>query len=549
MARAVNIVARTVLAISWKQSLHTLSRNTWALVGSIIGLLYALGAIAFAFVGAIALRISADPELIVPITLLAAMVAAVLWIIINIFVGVQAPIAPEQFCLLPVRARDLTLGAFLAGICSITGIAFTLVAVTMIVPFTIGLAPTIAALIGLPLALVLWFLVSRTITDALAGQFAGRRMRELIIGVLVLLVASSGLWIQIVVVQPLAQIESGVEFETQLHKTANVLQWIPLAAPVAMPGSVAQGHWFSAVVQLLITLATIAVFWLLWSRMLSSRLTQPVLHQGSRAVRSGKVLDRFIPATPIGAIVVRQLRYMKRDNRQLINLVIALIMPPLMVVLFSMQMTSLSTADDGGAPIDIGAGLPFATLIAVLFTSIIAQFDFAYDGESLAWHIFAGVSGRVDRWARMISKLITVVLFVIIEATIIAIVVGAAAVLPGVLGAVISGCLVALAGGTVLSVWFPGTAPAPGDNPFGRGSSGGIHTLIGMALNMLIVLVVAGAPIGFGIAGIWVPWAGWVSLAGGLVIGTVSLWLAVVISAPLYEKRQAKILEYVSKAG
>lgn len=94
--------------------------------------------------------------------------------------------------------------------------------------------------------------------------------------------------------------------------------------------------------------------------------------------------------------------------------------------------------------------------------------------------------------------------------------------------------------------FLPGRAPAPEASPFGRGSSGGVQSLLAMVIMSPITLVVGAPALGFAIAAIWTPALGWVSLACGVIFGGLALWAGVMLGGKTLERRWPEVLIEVS---
>lgn len=539
---------RVIFNIGWRQNWHTITRSGWAIAGAVVGALYGLSVVIGLAAAVIFMRFTMSAERLAAVSILGALIIGAAWFVVNIISGISSPLAPEHFCLLPVKRRDLARGTLVAGILSITGIIFVILAALLVIPYTTNLLATVSAVVMLPVAVLVWFLFGRVAADGLAGQFAGRRTREIMFMLVVILLSFSGLLAQ-ALINGLAEIAVSDDAAQSLASLTNTLQWIPFATPFAVPAAVAQGAWITAGAQVLISLATAAVLWLLWSKMLSDRLTAPVLQRGAKAVKASSFLDRVFPATPLGAFMVRQLRYTRRDNRHLINLVMTLLIIPLLALVFGTQALSFGGDMETGAYGGVSPGmfLPFVVLILPLVLVSVAQLDLAYDGSSLAWNMYASVSGKLDRWGRILTKLIVYLPLLLIEAVAITLLVGVPSQLPGIIGITIVSVAVGLATGFTMGVWFPGVVPEPGANPFGKGSAGNIHSLFGTLALFVTFPVLAALPVGLAIASMWTPWFGWLALASGIVLGALSLFLCVWISAPVYEKRQSQILAYVAK--
>jgi ABC-2 type transport system permease protein len=100
--------------------------------------------------------------------------------------------------------------------------------------------------------------------------------------------------------------------------------------------------------------------------------------------------------------------------------------------------------------------------------------------------------------------------------------------------------------GAFAGSFLPGRAPAPEASPFGRGSSGGVQSLIAMAVMSPITLILGAPALGFAIAALSAPTLGWASLACGIVLGAAALWGGGVLGGRILDRRWPEVLAEVS---
>ena len=118
--------------------------------------------------------------------------------------------------------------------------------------------------------------------------------------------------------------------------------------------------------------------------------------------------------------------------------------------------------------------------------------------------------------------------------------------LPASLGAALGLTAIAAGSGAWVGGFLPGRAPAPEASPFGRGSAGGVQSLLAMMIMSPITLILGAPALGFAIAAIWNPALGWVSLVLGLAIGALALWGGAVLGGRLLDRRWPEVLAEVS---
>lgn len=523
-----------LVKLRWRQLSRQLGRNPWYIVTLVLSTLGALGILGgFALLLA-ALRVTA-PDAAIPGLVIAGSVITLGWWLGSLLVSGDDSLAPERFSLLPVTGRGLLPGLVVAGATSIGAIATVLALLLMLVGWSVHLLAALAALILLPVALATCVLGARVVSGALAKWLAGRRARDLVVTVGVLLLAFSGVLINVVTTSLVGAGDIGGALEA----IARVLAWTPVGAAFGVPAAVAAGNWGVALFQLVIAVATPAVLWLIAERMLSARLVAPIVASGGGRVRSRGVLDRILPSTPAGAIAARTLRYRRRDPRHLVNTVMVIAFP---ILIFGiLVMNSFSTGFDLVARPTI----LIPAVNAVMVMSIV-QMELAYDHDAVALHATSGVSGAADRGGRLLAVGAIAIPVTVIFSALACAFTGAWELLPASLGASFGTILVGAAGAAFVGVFLPGRAPAPGANPFGRGSSGGTQALLS-SLIILPVTFVLGAPaFGFAVAALWYPALGWVSLALALVIGGAAVWGAVVWGGRALDRRWPQVYAAVT---
>ncbi|MGO1840638.1 MAG: hypothetical protein ACTJFR_00890 [Canibacter sp.] len=531
-------MARIILALSWRQTLRSLTRSAWTIVGVVVGLLYALGAVTLVFVFSVVGRLFADVDTIRNIVAIAGLAAWAIWLVIAFVIGLQESTGPEQLSLLPVTPRDLTFGLFLSGLLGITGIAFALSLLGLWIVWSGTAITLIAAILVSPFAITLWFLLTRLITDGLASRTKNRRVRDTAMVILFLLAVSAGVLLQFVI-RAIEKATVSADVVSLLGQVGSIVQWLPPVAPVAVPGAIAAGEYLTAAGLTVITLGSTVLAWQLWSRMLTARLTAPIQSSGGSAAHDGTWIDNLFPATAWGGVAARRVRYFLRDSRHQMNIATSFIL-----LIFVFVWTQFLLSPELGKPAAI-----FAPLLVCVSILSIAQMELAYDGEALAGDQLAGITGRADRLGRAMTIALIFVPLVLVATLVTVLSAGVPEMLPAALGINIGGALVAIGVGLAVGTLLPGTAPPPGGNPFGKGSSGDIQNFLGTLIGIVACCLLNGLALGFGIAAFWVEWAGYVSLLAGIPIGIGVIVLSVRVSARWFERRAPENLKHIRKTA
>ncbi|GAA5153216.1 hypothetical protein GCM10025768_22540 [Microbacterium pseudoresistens] len=526
-------MAALLLRLRWRQFGHQLGRSPWMIVSLALGGATALGMLALLAAGLTALRV-ADPSVAVTALVIVGTLIVTVWWVGSILTSTDDTMSPERFALLPVTARSLLPGLVLAGATTLGGMGTAIAVLLTLIGWSVNALALIAAVVLAPVVLAICVLGARVVGGLLARWLARRRMRDLVIILGVILLSSSGLVLNIAI----GALQLSGDLGRDLAGVADVLGWTPMGAAFGVSASLAQGQPLDAVARLLIALVTVAGLWFIARALLAARLVAPVENRGGGRVHSAGVLDRMLPATAVGAVAARTLRYARRDPRQIVNIVMLLVLPGLLIGLTVMNGTR------GGEA--LAPAVILIPAIDALLIGTILQMSTAYDNNALALHIHTGVSGRADRTGRLLGFALIAVPIVVILCVAVCLLVGRPDLLPASLGAAIGMGAVAAGAGSWVGAFLPGRAPAPEASPFGRGSSGGVQSMIAMAIMMPITLVVGGASFGFAIGALWAPWAGWVSLACGVILGTAAVWAGVVLGGRILDQRWPELLVEVS---
>ncbi|PRA82104.1 hypothetical protein [Microbacterium sp. MYb66] len=523
-----------LVSLRWRQLRHQLGRNPWMIVTLIITGMIALGLLGGLTAGLVALRFAA-PAAAVTVLILAGAVIVLGWWIGSIFVSADDSLAPERFALLPVTARAMLPGLVVAGATTIGGIGTAAALLLMLLGWSVSPLALAAALVMIPVAVVTCVLGARVVSGVLAHWLARRSTRDLVLTLGVLLAASSGLLLNLGIGALTTVTDVGGSFTA----IADVVAWTPVAAAFGVPGALAHGDFAAAGLRLLIALATVIALWLAAQGLLAARLVAPIQSSGGGRVRTGRLLDRMLPANPAGAIAARSLRYYRRDPRQLVNIVMLLLLPAIFVGIA--LMNGLQDEAIGFGPV-----ITLIPAINALLAGTIVQMAIAYDNDAVALHVLTGVTGAADRAGRLLGFGLIAVPVTIALCVATCFLAGRPDLLPGSIGASLGLTAIAAGAGAWVGGFLPGRAPAPEANPFGRGSSGGVQSLLAMIIIGPITLLLGAPAFGFAIAGIWNPVLGWVSLVLGLVIGALVLWGGTVLGGSILNRRWPEVLAEVS---
>lgn len=512
---------------------NNLRRSVWRLVGLIFGVLYGLFTVAMILFGMFALRAYGTVELTAEVTVAAYSILPLGWLLFSLLVfGVDETVDPGRFALLPVNARRLMPGLFLAGLIGVPGLATVLVSLGLVLAWSRGVGPLIAAVVAVPLGVAVCFLLSRAATSAFARALRSRKFRDAAAVLMVLVGVGAGLF------GNLFGNLSGSnpdELRGLLARAAEILAWTPFGWPWAIPGDVATGAWGLAAVRLLLSLALVAGLWFAWGHFLDKQLVSPLDTGGEGGqVRTGTRIDRLFPSTPAGAVAARTLRYWRRDPRYLSAIAGLLVAP---VILIVSQVASPYSS-------------PFVmmlapALVALLIGPSLAQ-DISYDGNAVWQHVVSGMPGRDDRVGRVWSMSLVCVPIMVVMLVAVLVITGRWDLAPVALAAMSSLTLIGLGLGAWIGGIWQWPAPPPGSSPFTKGSGGGVESALGFGVTTGLTFVGALPTAALIVASIWVPWLAWLALPVALVSGIAVLLIGIRKGGALLDRRWPEVLAAVT---
>ena len=531
-------MAAHLLSLRLRLLIGSMRQSPWTIVALVVTVLGAISLLATTLLGAIAIR-ALVPELGADAAVVAGAVLVLGLTAVTVLIGTSDPLATERFSVLPVRVGPLRRGLLVSSVLDAWVVVGVLGTVIGVVVWSTSAAAIIAAIVALPLTAATAVLVPRAVADLLARQLASRSARDVMAVLLLVGIAGLAIGVQLLA----GGVRSIDDLADVLAAAAGTLAWTPIGAAFDLPRAVAAGAWAELAAKLAIALATVLLAWWGWGRLLAERLTNPIVLRGSGQVREGGLLDRLLPATPVGAIATRSIRYRRRDVRHLMNVLAALMLP---AVVGGVQLSGVVEvgADGTRLPLD---GLALLPVLLGYVAAAMVQIDLAYDSSAFAWHLITGVRGAHDRAGRLAGIAVVYVPTLVLTALLATWASGRWELLPAAVGGGL-GTFLLLAGFMLwLGVLLPGEAPAPGSNPLGRGSSGAIQSLAGIALSLPVLCTVGAPCIVLAAAAIWLPWLGWLSLGVGLVVGGLAAWFGIGVGGAALDRRGPEVLAQVSK--
>ena len=558
----------TLVKLKWRLTLNALTKNVWAIIGTVFGALYGLGALGLMLAGAVGLGLKADPDVIMLVLGSLGALLVVGWAVVPLLVtGVDSTLDPRAMVAWAAPSRRLALGLLAAGALGIPGCITAAVCLIPVLTWLLAgqLPAALLALLCAPAALATCVLLSRIIVTA-AGISSSRRGRETtaIIAFVAFLVFT-----QLPNLIPRVLGDDPTGFLQQLRTLAKVMGLIPFGWAFAAPGLVATGSVLSALVLAIGAWILPMILLPLWQRVVNKAMTSPgsshtrtrayaadgagsdIQHRGLPDVLPwARRLGAALPA-PAAAVAARSLRYWRTDPRYLVQFLSVLLLP-VVLVLGPALNSSRFVVYVNGQRVENSFALGHAPAALLFMAPALAVFmgwaihdDLGLDSTALWSHISAGIRGAHDRLGRVVGAAAWQVPALLVVDLLMVAWTGRWEALPAVTGACLAlyGC--ALAWSCLASVLLPYETLAPGDSPMRSRTSGTafLAALIQMVA-ILLLLAVCSPVLGMAVYGVVqaAPLWEWVALVAGIVWCSLLLWGGVVFGGRMLDRRGPQIL-------
>lgn len=452
------------------------------------------------------------------------------WLCGPIFTGSSdETLQPEHFRLLPLSYRRLAVGLAAVAFTGPAGVV-NLIAFGGLVALAVqlGVLPVFFALVGVVLQLIFVVLLSRVVLAWIGAAMRSRRGRDLGV-VLAGLTGLAYYPLQLLVgyLGPrLKEVSPGLGITLRALPSG----WAPYSVQAA-----AEGRWWFGLLPLAGLAALAALLWQAWAVLLRRRLTTTAAPDAPVGERAGAARwERLIPPTPVGAVVLKELRTWWRDGRRRAALLPLMLIGVVLPIFLGLQ---------NGA-----AGVPFAGVFVVWLAAMASANMYAFDGTAL-WHtlVIPGAA-RADVRGRMIAWLLVVAPLAVILTL----------VLPGALGRwqmypwVVATLPVVLGVGVATAIFLSAYAayplPQQRGNPFAAnsGNPGCARALVQLAVGLgqlLVSLPVLGI-VGLG-AYLHNGLIQWSALPVGIALGVGAALLSVRIVTARVETHGPELLSEV----
>lgn len=558
----------TLVKLKWRLTLNALTKNVWAIIGTVFGALYGIGVLVMVLAGAVGLGLKTDPDVIgLVLGALGALLVAG-WAVVPLLVtGVDSTLDPRAMAAWTAPSRGLALGLLAAGALGIPGCITAVVCLIPVLTWLLAgqLPAALLALLCAPAALATCVLLSRIVVTA-AGISSSRRGRETtaIIAFIVLLVFT-----QAPNLIPRFLGDDPTDILQQLGTLAKAVGLSPFGWAFAAPGLMATGTVLQALALAIGAWILPVILLPLWQRVVNKVMTSPgTSHTRTRAYATdgagsdvqhrslpdvlpwARRLSTALPA-PAAAVAARSLRYWRTDPRYLVQFLSVLLIP-LALVLAPALNSSRFVVYVNGQRMETSFALGHAPAALLFMAPALAVFmgwalhdDLGMDSTALWSHISAGISGAHDRLGRVVGAAVWQAPVMLVVDVLMVVWTGRWEALPAITGACLAlyGC--ALAWSCLASVLLPYETLAPGDSPMRSRTSGTalLAALIQMVA-ILLLLAVCSPVLGAAVYGVvqGAPVWGWVALAAGTVWCGLLLWGGVVVGGRALDRRGPQVL-------
>ncbi|MCX4692661.1 transporter [Streptomyces sp. NBC_01408] len=468
------------------------------------------------------------------VVVLLAAILALGWAFMPLFFPTgDETLDPSRLVMLPLQPRPLVralLSSSLVGI----GPLFTLcLAVGSVIAVARGAAGTVAAVLAVPLLLLVCVALARAVATANVRLLTSRKGRDLAL--------LSGLLIA--VGAQVANFASQRLFEAggmaRLEPVEEVVRWLPPATAVGMVDSASEGAYARAAAQLLLTLVALALLLWFWERSLTKLMVTP---DGSTISAAAPAKDRgehglwsLLPAGRTGATMQRTLRYAVRDPKTKASWVTALAIGMIVPVFNALQ----------------GTGSVYFACFGAGMLGVQMYNQFGQD-TSAFWMVAQTISTPRDAYeelrARAAALALVTVPYTVLVTVVTAALLGDWRAFPAGLGLSLALLGSMLCTGALSSARFAYSIPTDGafkNVAPGQGGLAWMSIFGGMLASAAICAPVIALTIWFNVADYQS--VSWLLVPLGVGWGTLAAWAGLRLSAPAVSGKLPEILQAVSK--
>lgn len=520
------------LGLKLRLMVNAFRRSPWQVFGLVLGVVYGGFITVLAVAALIAARLVPDVGAVRDVLVVLGAIVVVGFLLLPLMFGVDDSLDPRKFALFGIPNRVLSTGLLLAGLIGIPSFVLIVCSAATVVTWSRDPGTTLVAVICAVLVVLTCVLASRVSTALASFLLATRRSREAggVIAALLLVLLAPAILL-------LVTVDWGRDGLASLHATASWLAWTPLGAVWGAPGAAAAGDWGTALLQLLVAVATAGALWLVWDVLVRTVLVSPPRQSRVKSYHGTGWFGR-LHGGPTAAIAARSMTYWGRDPRYWVSLVMIPVIPVFVLVALLLA----------GLPAHYVSLVPLPLVCLFLGWSI--HNDIAFDGTAIWLHVVSGTKGIADRVGRLFPPVLVGIPVIAIGSIATVIAYGDWALLPAV--AALSGAILVIGLGlsSISSVLFPYPATKPGDSAFTQPQTSGASAALVQSLSFFAILILASPVIVFLVLGLTVNpfWLGIAPIVA-VVIGFVSLFAGLWAGARLFDRRGPELMAFATRNG
>lgn len=400
-------LTKTLVSLQWKLLLRSYRKNWGKIIGTIFGIIYALGI--FSLVTAVLvsmLFVPSEAGAFVKTIQGFGVIVILGWTVLSLTTfGVDDTLSPTKFAQFGRGPKDVQFPIFLASLISV---GFLTTALATLVACGVQIVWLIAGMTGngadlqfgnamgalvvlIPMNLIgllLCALIPRAVwswrdTWRLSKRKSERIQALTLVGVL------TGVY-------GFSAFSGGGE---NIMKTAfklveaavSILLWTPFGAPFAAPLDFAEGHYLEGIARIVITAVSFVLLWKWWGHSFAEAQLQALKGAGAeKAEKEGTIVPKFMKPGPLAAATGRSLRYWRRDTRYSVGY---LILPVLAIFFLVISVT----VPDNKMMAYVGVAL------VAWLGGITVSNEIGYDGPAGWVNIVAGIDNRANLVGRYIA--------------------------------------------------------------------------------------------------------------------------------------------------
>ncbi|MEU8757921.1 transporter [Streptomyces sp. NPDC048659] len=470
------------------------------------------------------------------VTVLLAGILTLAWTVMPLFIASgDETLDPSRLVMLPLRPRPLVRALLVASLVGIGPVFTLVVGVGAALAVARGAAGTVAAVLAVPLVVLVCVALSRSVAAANVRLLTSRKGRDL--AVLSGLVIAVGMQLVNFGAQRLSE-AGGL---SAVEPAARVVGWLPPAAAVSAVDDAGRGAYLPAAAKLLLTAAALAGLLYWWQRSLVRLMVEPdgstvgAAAPAAKDKASSGLLGRILPGGRTGTVMERSLRYIWRDPKTKAAWVTSLAIGAIIPVFNALQ----------------GTGTIYFACFASGMLGIQMYNQFGQD-TSAFWMVAQTIATKADAYAelraRALALLVITVPYTALVTAVTAGMLDAWHQLPQALGLAFALLGAMMATGSVASATFPYSIPqdsayknvAPGQGGLAWMSIfGGMISAAVLCAPVIVLMLFLHFETDGGLM--------WLLLPVGVLYGGLITWAGLKLAAPRVSGRLPEILAAVSK--